>query len=188
MRVVDLFCGAGGMSLGLKMAGFEVIKAYDSWPVAVSTYRDNIGDHAEVVDLTNLIEVVPEICRIAPDLICGGPPCQDYSVAGRREEGRNASMTLGFTIAVVSSRPEWFLMENVVQAARSETWSQARAMLVKAGYGLSEVKLTASHYGIPQNRRRFFVVGRLGERDGFLQSAIGTAASPRPMSLRDFFS
>lgn len=187
MRAVELFCGAGGMSRGLIDAGVEMVRAYDAWPVAVENYRANIGPHAEVADLTNLLSIVPEISRLAPDLICGGPPCQDYSLAGRRQEGENASLTIAFAIAVTAVRPEWFLMENVVQAARSEAWAEARAMLERAGYGLSESRVTASLYGVPQNRRRFFVIGRLGERNGFLQSAVAGAASAQPMTLRDFF-
>lgn len=187
MRTVELFSGAGGMSRGLIDAGFEIVRAYDAWPVAVQNYRHNVGRHAEVADLNNLLSIVPEISRLAPQMICGGPPCQDYSLAGKREEGRNASLTIAFAIAVTTVRPEWFLMENVTQAAKSEAWAEARSMLKRAGYGLSESKINAAHYGVPQARRRLFVIGRLGERDGFLQSAIASAASSDPMTLRDFF-
>jgi DNA (cytosine-5)-methyltransferase 1 len=175
------------MSRGLIDAGIEVVRAYDAWPVAVENYRENIAPHAEVADLKNLISIVPEISRLAPDLICGGPPCQDYSLAGRRQEGENASLTIAFAIVVTVVRPQWFLMENVVQAARSEAWAEARAMLKRAGYGLSESRVTASLYGVPQNRRRFFVIGRLQEQDGFLRSAVAGAASMQPMTLREFF-
>lgn len=187
MRTVELFCGAGGMSRGLIDAGFDIVRAYDAWPVAVQNYRHNVGRHAEVADLNNLLSIVPEISRLAPQMICGGPPCQDYSLAGKREEGKNASLTIAFAIAVTTVRPEWFLMENVTQAAKSQSWAEARAMLKRAGYGLSESKINAAHYGVPQARRRLFVIGRLGERDGFLQSSIASAASSDPMTIRDFF-
>lgn len=187
MRTVELFCGAGGMSRGLINAGFDVVRAYDAWPVAVENYRHNIAPHVEVADLKNLLSIVPEISRLEPDLICGGPPCQDYSLAGRRQEGENASMTLAFAMIVTTVRPEWFIMENVIQAARSTAWAEARTMLKRAGYGLSESRVTASFYGVAQARRRFFCIARLGERDGFLQSAVAEAASSRPMTLRDFF-
>lgn len=187
MRAVELFCGAGGMSRGLIDAGIEVIRAYDAWPVAVENYRHNIGPHAEVADLKNLLSIIPTIARLAPDMICGGPPCQDYSLAGRRQEGENASMTVAFAIIAAAVRPEWIVMENVIQASKSQAWNDARAMLKRAGYGLSESRLNASLYGVPQNRRRLIVVARLGERDGFLQSAVAGAASSRPMTLRDMF-
>lgn len=188
MQAVELFCGAGGMSRGLIDAGIEVMRAYDAWPVAVENYRHNIGPHAEVADLKNLLSIIPEIARLAPDMICGGPPCQDYSLAGRRQEGENASMTIAFAIIVTAVRPEWIVMENVIQAAKSQAWSDARAMLKRAGYGLSESRTNASFYGAPQSRRRLIVTARLGERDGFLQSAVAAAASERPMTLRDFFA
>ncbi|MBY5894885.1 DNA cytosine methyltransferase [Rhizobium leguminosarum] len=176
------------MSRGLIDAGIQVIQAYDAWPVAVENYRHNIGPHAEVADLKNLLSIIPEIARLAPDMICGGPPCQDYSLAGRRQEGENASMTIAFAIIATAVRPEWIIMENVIQAAKSQAWADARTMLKRAGYGLSESRTNASLYGVPQSRRRLIVTARLGERDGFLQSAIAAASSMRPMTLRDFFA
>ena len=187
VRTVELFCGAGGMSRGLIDAGFEVVRAYDAWPAAVETYRRNIGPHVVEADLNSLLSIVPQITALAPDVVCGGPPCQDYSLAGRREEGKNASMTVAFAIVVTATRPEWFIMENVLQAQKSQAWAEARAMLKRAGYGLSESRINAAHYGVPQSRRRLFVIGRLGERDGFLQSAIAAKASVAPMTLRQFF-
>jgi DNA (cytosine-5)-methyltransferase 1 len=175
------------MSRGLTDAGIDVVRAYDAWPVAIDTYRANLGRHAEVVDLKDLLTIIPQICRLAPEIICGGPPCQDYSLAGNRREGENASLTVAYAIIVAAVRPQWFLMENVIQAQSSAAWSEARSILKRAGYGLTESKLNASHYGVPQARRRFFCIGRLGEKDGFLRSAIAGAASGRPMTLRDFF-
>lgn len=187
MRAVELFCGAGGMSRGLIDAGMEMVMAYDAWPVAVENYLKNIGPHVQQADLKDLLSVVPEISRLAPDLICGGPPCQDYSLAGQRQEGENASLTVAFAIVVTTVRPQWFVMENVIQASKSAAWSEARAMLKRAGYGLTEAKINAAFYGVPQSRKRLFVIGRLGERDGFLQSAVASKAAPQPMTLRDFF-
>lgn len=176
------------MSRGLVDAGFEVVRAYDAWPAAVETYRRNIGPHVIEADLNDLLSIVPQISALAPDIVCGGPPCQDYSLAGRRQEGKNASMTIAFAIAVTTVRPQWFLMENVTQAQKSQAWAEARAMLKRAGYGLSETKINAAYYGVPQSRRRFFVIGRLGEKDGFLQSAVAAKASVAPMTLRQFFT
>lgn len=187
VRVVELFSGAGGMSLGLRQAGFEIVRAYDAWPVAVANYNHNIGSHAKVMDLGDILSVVPELLALAPDMIVGGPPCQDYSSAGRRKEADNAKMTLAFAILVATIKPKWFLMENVPNISKSEAWSSARTILKAAGYGLTESKLDASWYGVPQSRRRLFVIGRQGERDGFLASALAAAAAPQPMTLRDLF-
>ncbi|TCQ07677.1 DNA (cytosine-5)-methyltransferase 1 [Rhizobium sp. PP-F2F-G36] len=185
MRVVELFCGAGGMSLGLTQAGFEVVGAFDNMPDAIATYRANLGDHVHRADLYDVLTIVPRIRALAPNMIAGGPPCQDYSPAGGRVEGPNARLTLAFAMAIVGVRPEWFLMENVVQAATSRTWAQAKAVLRDAGYGISESKIAFDRYGVPQARRRLIVVGRLGERDNFLNSAIVAKASPESMTLRE---
>nr|WP_286164849.1 DNA (cytosine-5-)-methyltransferase [Ochrobactrum sp. J50] len=183
--MIDLFAGAGGMSLGLRNAGFEIIQAYDAWQPAIDTYRENIGHHAWSHDLKDILNVGPMLASLQPDIIVGGPPCQDYSMAGRRKEGRNADMTKAFAMLVVIARPQWFLMENVRQAAISKAWEEARAILQRAGYGLTECKLDASYYGVAQARKRLFVVGRLGERDGFLMSALSAAKSDRQTTLRD---
>ncbi|NNH58868.1 DNA cytosine methyltransferase [Rhizobium laguerreae] len=175
------------MSLGLQRAGFEVVKAYDAWPLAVENYNRNVDRLAEVRDLKDILSIVPDLMRLAPDIIAGGPPCQDYSSAGRREEAENARLTLAFALIVATVRPRWFLMENVTAAAKSTTWAEARAVLTRAGYGLTEAKIDASRYGVPQSRRRLFVIGRIGERDGFLASSIAATASAQPMTLRDLF-
>jgi len=188
MKVVELFCGAGGMSLGLKRAGFEILAAYDSMQDAVDTYRHNVGDHVHKRDLTDLLGIIPEIITLEPDMIAGGPPCQDYSVAGKRQEGSNAKLTLAYAIVIASVRPQWFLMENVVEAAKSNAWSEAKALLKKAGYGISESRIDFSFYGVPQARKRLIVVGRLDEQDGFLQSSIAKAAKPVRRTVRQAFA
>ncbi|MGB3540708.1 MAG: DNA cytosine methyltransferase [Mesorhizobium sp.] len=185
MRAVELFAGAGGMSLGLKRAGFEVVAAYDSWQAAVDSYRVNLGGFVRQADLKDIFGVAPMIVAQRPDLIAGGPPCQDFSTAGERVEGERAALTRAFAMYVSIVRPRWFLMENVPQAATSEAWRDARAMLVRAGYGLTEAKLNASFYSVPQSRKRLFVVGRLGEQDGFLESALAAARTAEPMTVRD---
>ncbi len=175
------------MSLGLRNAGFEIIQAYDAWDVAVTTYRENIGHHAWKHDLNDILGVGSMLAKLQPDMIAGGPPCQDYSLAGRQEEGENASLTKAFAMLVVIARPQWFLMENVEQVARSSAWAEAREILQRAGYGFTECKLDASYYGVAQSRKRMFVIGRLGERDGFLTSALMAARSDEQTTLRDLF-
>ncbi len=175
------------MSIGLKQAGFEIVRAYDAWPVAVENYNRNVGNHAVVADLSDVLSTVPEIIGLAPDMICGGPPCQDYSSAGNRREADNARLTLAFAMIVSIIRPRWFIMENVLGCAKSATWAEARTILKRAGYGITENKINASRYGVPQSRRRLFVIGRIGEHDDFLASSIAAAASEKPMTIRDLF-
>ncbi|MGO6813383.1 DNA cytosine methyltransferase [Rhizobium brockwellii] len=190
MRVVELFCGAGGMSLGLTWAGFDVVAAYDNNEVAVENYCHNIGPHAHGADLSDVLSIVPELLELSPDMICGGPPCQDYSPAGNGVEKENAKLTLAFALAIVAVRPTWFLMENVKEALgkNKKTWPQARAVLKNAGYGITEVVVDCSRYGVPQARKRLIAVGRLGECDGFLETAIREAATPNQLTIRQAFS
>jgi DNA (cytosine-5)-methyltransferase 1 len=185
VRVVELFAGAGGMSLGFKRAGYEIVQAYDCWDKAVSVYRSNIGPHAWQADLKDIFRIGPMIAALAPDIIIGGPPCQDFSTAGDRVEGERAEMTRAFAMLVCIARPAWTVMENVPRASNSKSWADARAMLVRAGYGLTECKLNASYYGVPQARKRLIVVGRLGEQHGFLESALVAARSATPMHVRE---
>ena len=173
------------MSLGLQLAGFELLQAYDAWDAAVQVYRRNIGSHVWQADLKDIFEIGPMVASLRPDLICGGPPCQDFSAAGQRQERDNAALTRAFAMIVCIARPKWFLMENVTRALGSKAWAEARGMLVHQGYGLTEAKLDASFYGVAQRRRRLFVIGRLGEQDGFLRSALQQAATEMPMTVRD---
>jgi len=175
------------MSLGLKNAGFHLIQAYDLWEPAVSTYRENVGAHIWKHDLKDILGVGSMLASLQPDMIAGGPPCQDYTIAGPRVEGENASMTKAFAMLVAIARPKWFLMENVEQARKSKAWAEARPMLVRAGYGLTECKLDASYYGVPQARKRLFVIGRIGERDGFLTSTLIAARANKQTVMSDVF-
>lgn len=187
MTAVDLYAGAGGMSLGLHRAGFHILKAYDLDPAATEIYNRNIGYSAERADLFDVAVIAVPIAAMRPHMIVGCPPCQDFSSAGSRTEGVRANHTRIFALYVCATSPEWFLMENVQRAKKSAAWRDAKALLARAGYGISEVVVDASFYGVPQRRKRLIVVGRRGERDGFMNSAIQQAASPAPMTLRQLF-
>ncbi|WP_127233627.1 DNA (cytosine-5-)-methyltransferase [Mesorhizobium sp. M2C.T.Ca.TU.002.02.1.1] len=187
MKVVELYAGAGGMSLGLRRAGFDVIRAYDHMQCAVDVYNRNLGYHSIRADLGDVASIAPEISKLRPDMIVGGPPCQDFSPAGARIEGERANHTRTFALYVCSAGPRWFMMENVQRARNSAAWADAREMLANAGYGLSQIVVNAAHYGVPQKRQRLIVIGRRGERDGFLLGSIQEAASPVPMPLRAVF-
>ena len=175
------------MSFGFQLAGITVTRAYDISATAVRNYRLNVGDHIEQTDLSNPLAVIPALLREIPDIVSCGSPCQDFSMAGARKESTNASLTAAFGVIVAAVRPTWFVLENVVQAESSEAWSLTWSILKRAGYGISVSTVNAAHFGVPQRRRRMFAVGRMGERDGFLESAIADAASEFPMTLRDLF-
>lgn len=90
LKVVDLFCGVGGLSRGFEDAGYEVVAAFDYWERAVETYRLNFSHPVFRFDLTDVEAATAQIRPFAPDLIVGGPPCQEFSSAGKRSEGSKA--------------------------------------------------------------------------------------------------
>jgi DNA (cytosine-5)-methyltransferase 1 len=186
MRVVDLFAGCGGMSLGFSQAGFQVAAAYDSWQLAVDVYNSNFDNPAYVADLGNPETVLEEVRGLDADMIIGGPPCQDFSHAGRRSEGDRATLTMSFADIIKSIRPEWFVMENVDRALSSNAYRVARETFIANGYGITERVLDASLCGVPQRRKRLFVVGRLNDQNGFLDALIDMRMSEVPMTLREY--
>ncbi len=164
MTAVDLFCGSGGLSAGLINSGIHVVAAFDSWTAALETYQRNLADHAYELDLSDINRAVSEIRTIAPTIIAGGPPCQDFSTAGKRIEGKRANLTHCFAAIIEQCRPPFFLMENVAQVRLSDTYKDAKLLLKKSGYHIAEVVLDASMCGVPQARKRFFAFGSLNER------------------------
>ena len=181
MKGVDLFCGCGGMSLGFQNAGVVIAEAYDNWPKAVSCYNLNFSHPAKVADISDVKGMANRIAALKPDIIIGGPPCQDFSQAGKRQEGERAGLTGAFAAIVESVRPEWFVMENVPRAQQSAAFLAARAVLTAAGYGLTEEILNAYDFGVPQRRKRVFCIGRLGADDGFLADDLQMHKGDKPI-------
>ncbi|MDE0067256.1 MAG: DNA (cytosine-5-)-methyltransferase [Acidimicrobiaceae bacterium] len=165
LRAVDLFCGCGGLSKGLISAGIDVAEAYDCWPQALETYVHNIGGHAVEFDLSDVDATSERISSLAPDLVVGAPPCQDFSTAGKRIEAGHANLTIAFGRILARCKPPAFLMENVPQVRLSETYKRMRQTVSAEGYTVVETVLDASWYGVPQIRRRFFAFGYLGNGD-----------------------
>jgi DNA (cytosine-5)-methyltransferase 1 len=185
MKAVDLFCGCGGMSLGFQNAGVEVLAAFDNWEPAINIYGDNFQHPVHNIDL-NAANAVEQIRALNPEMIIGGPPCQDFSIAGSRNMGERANLTIRFANIVSEVRPMWFVMENVYNIERMPILPKARTIFQKAGYGLTVRILNASHCGVPQTRRRFFMIGLLGAKDDFLGRALDLAQTKLPMTVRDY--
>lgn len=186
-RIVDLFAGCGGMSLGFQNVGFEIVGAFEFWELAADCYAQNFEHPVYKTDLSNVEYAVEEINKLNPDIIIGGPPCQDFSHAGKRIEDKRAGLTESYAKIVTNIKPRWFIMENVDRAQKSEAYTSARDIFKKAGYGLTEKILDASFCGIPQKRKRFFCIGSMGQKDGFLDEHIIENISDKETSVRDYF-
>lgn len=186
-RLVDLFCGCGGMSLGFQEAGFDVIEAFDNWQPALDTYASNFNHPVTAMDLSDDESVSDYIANLHPDIIIGGPPCQDFSIAGKREfRGKRANLTLAYARTIQTVRPRWFVMENVYNIQKSPIFQEAIEIFKNAGYGLTIRILDASLMGAPQARKRCFVIGKQGAEDNFISDAINSNLAKKPMTLRAY--
>lgn len=185
MDCVDLFSGCGGMSLGFQNAGFNIKAAFDNWQAAVDIYSANFDHPAFKYDLYDA-EAVLKIEEYSPSMIIGGPPCQDFSIAGARQRGKRANLTIRYAEIVRDVRPEWFVMENVYNIERMDVLPEALEIFRNAGYGLTRRVLNASLCGVPQIRRRFILVGHLGDKDDFLGELLDSRLSDKQMTVRDY--
>jgi DNA (cytosine-5)-methyltransferase 1 len=160
LTLLDLFCGAGGLSLGFIRAGFSVLAAIDNKPAAIDTYRSNLGPHAGDSDLLKDVEL-PRATVVA-----GGPPCQGFSSAGMRRSGDRRNSLVGrFANTISKLRPEAFVFENVEGFLTAEDGAyvfELLAPLLEAGYQIHLRKINAANYGVPQHRKRVIAIGGLG--------------------------
>lgn len=187
MPVVDLFCGCGGLSTGFEQAGFDIVAAFDGWDSAITCYNANFEHDAVNLDLSDVDRAVAAIAPFAPTVIIGGPPCQEFSNAGKREEGERADLTYRFAEIVTRLHPAYFVMENVPRAKQSNAYARARELYVNHNYGLTEVVLDASRLGVPQKRSRFFCVGALNAPDNFLLESILSLYDEDETTVREYF-
>lgn len=187
MRVVDLFSGCGGLSLGFQNAGFEVVAAFENWQPAIKVYQRNFLHQIYLANLADWQNNIQQIEQFKPDVIIGGPPCQDFSSAGKRDESLGRSdLTICFAEIVAKIKPAFFVMENVERIQNSPKYRAAREILRRAGYGLSEQILDASLCGVPQKRKRFFCVGELGGEEGKITPYLVRNLAGRPLSVREY--
>lgn len=170
LKMVDLFCGAGGLSLGFTQKGFVTCLANDIQAVCVDTYAHNhpetprdrivLGDIKEMV-----VDRVDDLLKdVKVDIIVGGPPCQGFSMANRQrliDDPRN-KLYKNFVQTVHKVRPPFFVMENVkgMLSVKDQVIEDFEAI----GYSVSAHILNAKDYGVPQNRERLIYIGnRVGE-------------------------
>lgn len=188
MRVVDLFCGCGGLSLGFVKAGMEIVAAFDNWTDALAVYRNNFRHPAIRADLMDIDTSVELIRPYAPDMIIGGPPCQDFSSAGKRDENNGrGDLTVAYAEIISRIRPQWFVMENVERILKTQKLQDAIHIFRNSGYGLTYTVLNAALCGVPQRRKRFVMIGKLGEQDDFIRNTLLENLSDHEMSVAEYF-
>lgn len=165
-KVLDLFCGCGGLSLGFENAGFEISLALDIWKDAIETYNKNhITPVAICKDIHELDNSYLEEFAIKNNIVgvIGGPPCQGYSTVGTRDinDPRN-HLYLEYCRVVEVVKPKFFVIENV-KGLLTLNNGMFRDDIIdrfsKLGYNISFKILNASDYGVPQNRQRVFFIG-----------------------------
>lgn len=170
-NIVDLFCGAGGLSLGFEKVGFESVLAIDMWDNAISTFNNNRKNKVGIVEDISKVDKSFIDSKIKGHIagVIGGPPCQGFSLAGRRSEDdeRNKLYQEYFkTLSLIN--PDFFVIENVTGILSMKNGEVKQDIIKRAnriGYNVYLDKLVASDYGVPQNRIRVFFVGIKKELD-----------------------
>ncbi|MBM0066768.1 DNA cytosine methyltransferase [Alkalicoccobacillus gibsonii] len=171
LNVIDLFSGVGGLSYGFKKAGYNILLSNEIDPVIAAAYKRNhenvqmINEDITKIELTSFKHFIG-----MTDVIVGGPPCQGFSQKGRRallEDDRNY-LFKHFYKMVEYIRPKYFLMENVpniLTANNKHFFNLIYELFYDLGYQMDSKTLNASDYGVPQSRRRAFIIGKF---EGFL--------------------
>jgi DNA (cytosine-5)-methyltransferase 1 len=177
--VIDLFCGCGGLSHGFIEAGYEVLLGIDYWKDAIDTFESNHKNSKGLI--ADLFKETPEeISRKTgiknADLIVGGPPCQGFSIAGKRiiDDERN-KLYKSFVKFVKFYQPKAFVLENVpniVSMGKGVVKDNIIEDFEKLGYKVVCKILMASEFGVPQNRKRAFFVGIKGNEEFVFPSPI----------------
>lgn len=205
---VDLFSGAGGLSLGFKWAGWQPIVANDLEPRFLDTYAHNVhentlvGDISEPAVMGEIESLVRERPMAHPFAFIGGPPCQGFSTAGNKRSMKDKRNHLFMAYAKLLStcKPDFFVFENVMGLRNIEggnVLADVIAELSATGYETSVWNLKAEQYGLPQRRHRLFLVGvpTLGypieppkPRTSIAKSATLFAPLPSPPSVQDALS
>lgn len=168
LNLISLFCGGGGLDVGLGFAGFKSLVASDVTPVFVETITTNLS-HAKGLPKDALELTVKELKSLAEteeiDLVAAGPPCQSFSVLGRRGalDDPRGKLALKYFDLVSEIKPKAFIFENVpglLSVNRGKDWQDLyKYAKEKTKYNLHVAKLNASFYGVPQQRERIVIVG-----------------------------
>ncbi len=193
LTAVDIFCGAGGMSIGAMMAGIKPVLAVEYDIHAANTYMTN---HPATKVLQQDIKTVNplEHTEKYPFVLFGGPPCQGFSIANtktRNLENSNNWMFQEYLRFVKDLEPEWFVFENVVGFKSFDKGNfviEVEKALQELGYTTSSTVLDASEFGVPQFRKRFFIVGHRLDKGGITFDFESLKRHERKVSVQEALS
>lgn len=161
VRVIDLFCGVGGSAWGARNAGAEIVAGFDKWELAGKSYLDNFPE-ARFFS-ANLDDIEPESLTnsLSPiDLIIASPECTNHSPAKGNKPRCEKSKETGFHVIRFAEvfNPRWLVIENVVNMRSWTRYSEFIGMLHRLGYNTTEQVLNSKDFGVPQSRRRLFIL------------------------------
>lgn len=177
MKAIDLFCGCGGLSAGLRDAGFDILAGIDKEKNYIQTFTKNFPESISIcadVSKVNPVELLEKVDLKAGelDLLAGGPPCQGFSKnvprSQRQLDSDNNSLVKVFLEHCEAMLPKWILMENVAEMRNGfdkHYTDEIVDRLTNAGYQVIHGVHNAADYGVPQRRRRAFFMAR---RDGVM--------------------
>ena len=170
LKIISLFAGAGGMDLGFRNAGYEIIWANDFDADSVKTYRRNFGDHIVLGDIEKIrTNNMPD----NPDVVIGGFPCQGFSIAnlGRSVDDTRNKLYKQMLRVIRVKKPKYFVAENVagiLTLGKGIVMQKIIKDFRSIGYKVDYKLLNAADYGVPQARRRVFIIGnRLNLENSF---------------------
>ncbi|HEY5411403.1 MAG TPA: DNA cytosine methyltransferase [Caulobacteraceae bacterium] len=184
IRAIDLFCGGGGSSWGARAAGVRMVGAVDAWDVATAVYADNFPTARRNILTYTLSDAVgPEIFDGIGkvDLLIASPECTNHSIARGARERCEQSQRSGWYVKkfIEDLTPRWIILENVNGMRQWNGFEGLIAELRRHGYNLRLQSLDSASFGVPQNRKRLFIMGDRREQPRAVQptAAIFTAAS-----------
>ena len=161
INVMDMFCGAGGSSAGAKLAGARIIHGIDAWELAAQTFGDNFTDAAvEIRTLDDESQPPVGMSRGDIDLLLASPECTNHSPAkGARPRSESSRRTSHYVLNFATQlMPRWIVLENVVQLRNWHGYDPLLSELRTLGYRIRVEILNAADFGVPQTRRRLFVI------------------------------
>lgn len=174
--------------MGFQKAGMDIVAAFDNWADALTVYRNNFDHPAIMANLMDVDKSIEAVRQYMPDMIIGGPPCQDFSSAGKRDENNGrGDLTVAYARIISEVRPTWFVMENVERILKTQKLQDALAIFHAAGYGLTYTVLNAALCGVPQKRKRFVMIGKLGVQDNFMQDALKENLAEKELTVAEYF-